>query len=79
MNKINERKPLGKGEVESSILSGSTSFLYKINAVENMLGSSPGTNERNTARTWNADPWKIRGMRSRGVHVARAYRNRREG
>jgi hypothetical protein len=72
MNEISASKSLGKGEVESSILSGSTSFFNEISHTGKVLDHAPGMARRNKAGTRNARVWKMRGMRSAPVHTTRA-------
>jgi hypothetical protein len=74
---------LGKGEVDSSILSGSTKTTNKISTSADAPSGAIGNSRRNAARTAQVDTWRIGGLCSGGVRgfmtvvVLRRSRSRR--
>jgi len=67
INQVNGRYSLGKGEVHSSILCGSTTKPYQISPFPHR---SPGLGvaiAQNEARNAHVETWRKRGLCSRGV------------
>src|SRR4051812_34841132 len=60
---------LGKGEVDSSILSSSTTKAHEIRASDDTPKVPIGSLIRNEARNAQLHTWKIRGLCSRHVHL----------
>jgi len=86
-NDFNRQHSLGKGEVDSSILSSSTTKAHEIRASVDAPEVPIGNSARNEAGNAQLDPWKIRGLCSPAVpgevaaraalliaHMARASR-----
>jgi hypothetical protein len=66
-NPINHLPKIGKGEVHSSILCGSTTKPNKISHFQRRSPALDVAIAQNEARNAQVDPWKIRGLCSVGV------------
>jgi hypothetical protein len=64
--------PLGKGEVHSSILCGSTKNPFEIGIFSTSQAVGNASSRRNEARNAQLDSWKIRGLCSAAVPAIRA-------
>ncbi len=72
-NDVNAEHSLGKGEVHSSILCGSTTNPYKNRHSQASTPSLRDVSAQNEARNAHIHPWKIRGLCSAAVPGERAH------